>query len=348
MKQAVLESSYLSEFCMELYLIVRAGIPFQEGIALLSAEESDKEKKYILQQLQQALEQGETLAEAFRRTGRFPHYAVEMIAIGQSTGYLEKVFFALANYYDRMAQVKQSVRNIIWYPMILLTMMIFVIFVLLVKVMPIFADVFIRLGVELSPMARFMLQIGQGLRQYGIVVLLTLFFLIIVLFVVSKTGQFSKLLRQRLYAMTADWRVRRMLVSSNLADALVLTLSSGMTVDDALDMSSRLIQDTKLQEQIVACRNSMLLEDKSFADVCMEYHLFAPVYCRMIAVGFRTGNMDDVMTEVAKRIANDADNALDALLNRIEPALVIVLSLMVGIILLSVMLPLLSIMTAIG
>ncbi len=348
MKQAVLESSYLSEFCMELYLIVRAGIPFQEGIALLSAEESDKTKKDVLQKLNDSLEQGENLSEAFRQTGSFPHYAVEMIAIGQNTGYLEKVFYALANYYDRMTQFKQSIRNIVWYPMILLTMMAFVIVVLLVKVMPIFADIFARLGAELSPVAQFMLQIGQGLSRYGVVLLFILLFVIAILFVVGKSEWVSKLLQERFYDVTSDWRVRKVLISSNLADALVLALSSGMSIDAALDMTGRLIQDTKAQEQIAACRKAMLVDDKSFADACMECKLFAPVYCRMIAVGFRTGNMDDIMSEVARRIANDADDALDALVNRIEPTLVIILSLMVGIILLSVMVPLLSIMTAIG
>jgi len=80
----------------------------------------------------------------------------------------------------------------------------------------------------------------------------------------------------------------------------------------------------------------------------MEQQLFAPMYCRMIAVGFRVGDIDTTMAEVAGRIADDADDAMDALLNRIEPTLVILLSLMVGLILLSVMLPLAGIMTAIG
>ena len=136
--------------------------------------------------------------------------------------------------------------------------------------------------------------------------------------------------------------------ASRLADALVLTISSGMNTDDALDMAGVLAGDSGVQEKIAACRNAMLREGQTFADAVMEQKLFAPMYCRMIAVGFRTGDLDTVMTEVARRIAEDADDAMDALLNRIEPALVIVLSLMVGIVLLSVMLPLAGIMTAIG
>ena len=80
----------------------------------------------------------------------------------------------------------------------------------------------------------------------------------------------------------------------------------------------------------------------------MASGLFAPLYCRMIAVGFRTGSIDPVMAEVARRSAEQVDDKMEALLNRIEPTLVIIMSVMVGLILLSVMLPLMSIMSAIG
>ena len=92
----------------------------------------------------------------------------------------------------------------------------------------------------------------------------------------------------------------------------------------------------------------MLLDGKTFAEAAQAEQLFAPMYCRMLAIGFRTGEIDTVLAEVARRVAEDANQALDDLLNRIEPAIVIALSLLVGVILLSVMLPLLGIMTAIG
>lgn len=96
------------------------------------------------------------------------------------------------------------------------------------------------------------------------------------------------------------------------------------------------------------CKRAMLLESKSFAAASLDSGLFAPLYCRMIAVGFRTGSIDSVMAEVARRSAEQVDDQLEAMLNRVEPTLVIILSTLVGLILLSVMLPLMSIMSAIG
>lgn len=348
MKQTEFASSYLSEFYMELHLMIRAGLPFQEGIALLLDEEQQKTKKQFLQQLYQALEQGETLADALKHTHCIPHYAVEMVAIGQNTGHLEQAFYGLSCYYDRMNQIRQSVHNLLWYPTILLAMMLMVVLVLLIKVMPVFADIFLQLGAELSPAAQLMLDIGQLLYRYGIPILAVIAGVGILVYLWSRTAKGAVLLTRLTYRMTASWNVRELLTASRLADALVLTMSSGMNVDDALEMAGTLAEEPRVQAKIAACRASMLTEGCSFADAAMEQQLFAPMYCRMIAVGFRVGDIDTTMAEVARRIADDADDAMDALLNRIEPTLVILLSLMVGLILLSVMLPLAGIMTAIG
>lgn len=348
MKQKVFESSYLSEFYMELHLIIRAGIPFQEGIALLMEEESSKSKKQFLQMLYQYLEEGASLADALERTACMPYYAVKMVSIGQSTGHMEQVFYALSCYYERMAQIRQSIHNIIWYPAILLLMMLFVVLVLLIKVMPVFADIFQQLGAELSVAAQMLLQLGQILSRHGLPILAVLASAVLMMYLWSKTAKGAMQLQQLIDGMTASWNVRERLMASRLADALVLTLSSGMNADEALDMAGQLVQEQAVQDKITACKKAMLLNGLSFADAAMEQKLFAPMYCRMMAVGFRTGDIDTVMAEVAKRIADDADDAMDALLNRIEPTLVIVLSLMVGLILLSVMLPLVGIMTAIG
>ncbi len=348
MKQTIFDTSYLSAFCMELYLIVRAGIPFQEGIALLLEEERHTDKKQALAYVHRQLDLGESLADAFRGARCFPQYVVEMVHIGQRTGHLEQVFYALSNYYGRVAQIRQSIRNIIWYPTMLLGMMLFVVLVLLVKVMPIFSDIFTQLGAELSPAAQLMLGIGMWLGHYGMYLLVLAAGMLLLCLVLYRSNSVHHWWRQKVQSFTAGWKASRLLTSAKLADALVLTLSGGLNIEDALDLAGRLTEDRAVQRKIEACKKAMLLDGMTFADAALAEQLFAPMYCRMLAVGFRTGDIDTVMAEVARRVAEDANQAMDDLLNRIEPTIVIVLSLLVGVILLSVMLPLLGIMTAIG
>lgn len=341
-------AGYLSVFCMELYLIIRAGIPFSEGVALLRDDEKDSNKYAVLEHLYQQLESGEPVADALRAAGGFPVYVIEMVEIGQRTGHLEDVFRALAGYYERVEQLQQSLRNVVLYPAVLLVMMLFVVLVLLVKVLPIFQDVFQQLGAELSPVATLLMQVGQVLGQYGLGVLAIVGVGILIAAAFLRNEDRRSAALGWLANKSENWRISRLVASSRLADALVLTLSSGLNIDDALDMAIRLVGSSSMQEKIMNCKRVMLLDGKNFAEASQDCGLFAPLYCRMIAVGFRTGGIDAVMTEVARRSAEQVDDYLELLLNRVEPTLVIILSTLVGLILLSVMLPLMSIMTAIG
>ena len=348
MGKKVFGAGYISVFCMEMYLIIRAGIPFSEGVALLRDDEKDSYSRTVLDHLYQQLELGEPVAAAMRAAGGFPVYVIEMVEIGQRTGHLEDVFKALAGYYERLEQLQKSIRNAVMYPAVLLVMMLFVVLVLLIKVLPIFQEVFQQLGADLSPVALALMQVGQLLGSYGLIALAVVAVGVIVGAVMLRNPEKKEQFAGWLQRISEKWTVSQLIASSRLADALVMTLASGMNIDDSLDMAIRLVPGAAMQEKITRCKREMLLESKSFADASMASRLFAPLYCRMIAVGFRTGSIDPVMAEVARRSAEQVDDKMEALLNRIEPTLVIIMSVMVGLILLSVMLPLMSIMSAIG
>lgn len=348
MGKKTFDASYISAFCMELYLTIRAGLPFDEAVGLLRNEESDPQAKTVLDNLYQHLELGEPIAVAMRAAGGFPVYVVEMAEIGQKTGHLEDVFHALAEYYKRMEQLRQSLRNAVLYPSVLLVMMLFVVLMLLVKVLPIFREVFAQLGAELSPVASALMQVGSFLGTYGLVILAVLAAGLLIGAVVLHNEERKQEAMTWLQNKSETGTTGRLIASSRMADALVLALSSGMDIDDSLDMAAKLVPGAMMQEKILQCKREMLLESRSFAEAAQTSGLFSPFYCRMIAVGFHTGNIDSVMQEVARRCAEQVDDRIESMLNRVEPTLVIVMSLLVGLILLSVMLPLMSILSAIG
>lgn len=348
MKEKVFDASYISAFCMEMYLIIRAGIPFSEGVGLLCDDESDTHRRTILEQLHQRLELGEPVAAAMRAAGGFPVYVVEMVEIGQRTGHLERVFYALAGYYERMETLQKGIRNALTYPAVLMSMMLVVVLVLLVKVLPIFQEVFHQLGAELSPVAQVLMTFGQFLGRYGLAFLAVFFIGLTISVILLRNEDKKEAFTAYILKKSESWEISRLIASSRLADALVLTLSSGMDIDDSLDIAMRLVPGTLVQEKITQCKREMLLENKSFAEASLASGLFAPLYCRILAVGFRAGSIDSVMEEVARRCAEQVDDKMESMLNRIEPTMVIIMSILVGLILLSVMLPLMSIMTAIG
>lgn len=162
-----------------------------------------------------------------RAAGGFPVYVIEMVEIGQKTGHLEDVFRSLAGYYERLEQLQKSIRNAVVYPSVLLVMMLFVVLVLLIKVLPIFQEVFQQLGAELSPAAQALMQLGQFLGRYGLVVLAVLVLALLIGGSLLRNEQRKAAFVQWLQQKSEKWTISKLIASSRLADALAMTLSSG-------------------------------------------------------------------------------------------------------------------------
>ena len=131
------------------------------------------------------------------------------------------------------------------------------------------------------------------------------------------------------------------------AGGLALTLGSGMDTYASLDMVAQLVDNKKMQQKILICKNA-LQAGSNLAEALSQSGIFNNLYSQMIAVGFRSGNVDSVLQKIADRYQERTDHKLQSIISVLEPTLVIILSLIVGLILLSVILPLMGIMTSIG
>ena len=342
-KVKTLGADYLSFFCMELYLSVRAGVPLDEGVAMLRDHEADKSVKATLDAVYGQMELGETLNIAMRESGAFPHYVVDMIEIGERTGHLEATLKALADYYERQEQISKSVRSAVLYPAILLATMLVVIIVLITQVLPIFGGVMEQLGTSMSGFSLALMNIGLFLKHNWLPV-------VAVLIVIAAALAFlftRPKMRERLADFGFSKKIGGAIASSRFASAMAMTMESGLDVDDSLNMAERLTSNPDMLKKIADLRAKMA-DDMSFADAVEASGIFPKMYGRMLAVAFRAGAADSAMSEIARRTEDDAEDAIESLIGRIEPTLVIIMSVLVGLILLSVMLPLMSIMNGMG
>ncbi len=128
---------------------------------------------------------------------------------------------------------------------------------------------------------------------------------------------------------------------------MVLTLSSGMDTYEGLGLVKKLTGDDDMKNKIDQCKE-LLLDGDSFPEALEKTEIFTSFYAQMVSVGFKSGSMDQAMKQVSERIEKDTERRIYSLISVLEPTLVIILSLIVGMILLSVILPLMGIMTTIG
>jgi type IV pilus assembly protein PilC len=223
-----------------------------------------------------------------------------------------------------------------------------VIVVLLTKVLPVFDEVYASLGGKLTGVAGGLLALGRGLDAAMPVLCALMAVLVVVVLLFSLSNSFrDKLLyvwRQRY----GDKGISRKINDARFAQALAMGLGSGLPLEEAVDLCATLLQD--VPDAAKRCRMcaSRLAEGGELAETMKEMDMLPASACRLLMLGVQSGNGDAVMEDIARRLSEESNQALENKVAQVEPTLVLGTSLLVGIILLSVMLPLMNIMTAIG
>ncbi|MBQ7360283.1 MAG: type II secretion system F family protein [Lachnospiraceae bacterium] len=341
-----LTNSEVSSFCGQIALILKSGISSIEGISIMLEDAQSEGDKELLQTIYDTLLETGSFYQAVESCGLFPTYMLRMTDIGEKTGTLDEVMQQLTIHYEREDSISVSIRNAITYPMIMAGMMIVVIVVLLVKVMPIFNQVFVQLGTEMTGFSRTLMDIGNIINRYSVVFIALLVVVVGIIIYGCKTKSGQNLFHKIGYKIPFVRTIFENTAACRFASGLSLTLKSGIDTTQSLHLAGSLNSDPFFQQKLDLCF-AKIEEGMDYYEAMHQCGIFSGVYARMISLGARTGTMDQVMDNVASLYQEEVDRRINNLLSILEPTLVVSLSLFVGIILLSVMLPLIGIMSSI-
>ena len=332
----------IADLCRELALLLHAGIGTGDGLYLLAEEEKDPATKEMLSEMAKIVDFGNPLAKAFEEAGSFPAHMIGLLQVGETVGRTEEALNALSRYYENRERMERHITGALTYPVMLLLLMSVVIVVLLAKVLP------ASLGGQLTGIAGMLLGIGNGLNK-----ILPLLCVVLALVLIVLGGfVFSKKIRTKMLdfynSRWGDKGVSRKMNNARFAQALSMGISSGMPPEEAVDMAASLLRDIpKAAGRCEKC-SELLRNGESLSEALNKTGLMESAACRLLTLGMRGGSGDTVMEELARRMQEDAEHALEHAASKIEPALVLITTLLVGAILLAVMLPLMNIMTTIG
>ena len=339
-----LDANELSILCEQISLILRSGLPLHDGIEALCANYRDTRYAQRFEALNQAVLESGSLYEGIAAAGIFPKYMTEMTQIGERTGELDKVMSELSLYYERESKIKHAIQSAITYPIILIAMMAVLITVLIVRVLPIFEDVFRNMGISMDSASGTWISVGVNVGKIvlilsGVLIVLVLLFIVVLQ---SSKGSAAKSFIFRIFSPLQ--RMNSKLSASRFASAMSMMLKSGFPLDESLELISGIINDEEIARKVDECRANMQT-GMTFPDAVEKLGLFEPLHCRMIRVGFQAGQIDSVMAKLASIYEDEVDDAISRAVSIIEPSLVALMSIIIGAILLAVMLPLLSLMS---
>lgn len=337
----------ISVFCRQMAMLLKAGIAPAEGIEIMLQDFKFDGDEEILKTILQILGSGEKFHIAIQMSGTFPGYVVHMVAIGEESGNLDLVMDSLADYYEQEEEIRTNIASAISYPLIMIGMMLVVIGVLVTRVLPIFGQVFAQLGTSMNSFSENLLRLGTALNNYSLlfVILLAAFAVLCIYFTKTASGRYH--FKKVGMHIPAIRKLFDEMSTSRFANGMVLTLSSGMDTYEGLRLVSNLVESDAMVEKIDQCRN-LIAEGSSFPEALQQAGILNRFYTRMVAIGFQSGSMDSVMKQIAKRYSEETQRKIYTFIAILEPTLVILLTIVVGMILLSVILPLMGIMSSIG
>lgn len=346
-RKNTLDNIELSLFCQQMALVLKSGIPPIEGVPLIAEEMTQPRLKKALDEIGRDITQGSNFYEALRAQSLFPEYLVAMTQLGEKTGMLDRVMDNLSKYYDRDYRLQKKFRSSITYPIILMVLMLGVILLLILKILPMFANILSSLGGEMPQVTTLLLTFGLGLIQAGPIILGILAVLILGAIAYGRSDAGGLYYDRLKIQLPYIGKLYKKVSAARFSHGMALVLRSGMTFEEGLDAVGQIIGNRFVKAKIIEA-GDRIRAGETPADAFAHLGLYPNLFVRMMRIGHKTGELDQMMGKISDVYDEEVEDSLNMLANAIEPILVIILSVIVAVILLAVMLPLINIMSTIG
>ena len=348
MKRLRVPAQYLPIFCRELHQLVRTGIPLAEGLTMLREDETDPDTRSWLEALCRSTEEGLPLASALRETGAFPAYMTDMVSLAEETGRLEDVLLSLQRHYDRQLRMAADIRGAVAVPVTLFAVMVAVVVLLVTQVLPVFDRVFAQLGVRMGAVATEMMNAGAVLAKAGTGLAVVLVILAAAALVVALVPSLREKFVTGFRRSFGGRGILGQMAAARFASSMSMAVASGLSMEESVALSAKLCGGAReIDEKTERCRKE-IEEGGSPADALADSGLFSGRDCRLLKLAEQTGSLPDTLEDLAQRQEEESLRRIDRTVGAIEPAIVVITSALAGVILLSVMLPLMGLLSTIG
>jgi type IV pilus assembly protein PilC len=333
----------LAVFTRQFSVMIDAGLPLVQCLEILAGQQENKTFESVLTTTRASVEGGSTLSAAMRQHDKvFDALYVNLVEAGEAGGILDTILQRLANYIEKNVKLKRAVKSALVYPVAVLGVAAGVITLLLWKVVPIFATLFLGLGVDLPLPTRIVIMLSNFVGSiFGLMILVVIVGLVIGLKLWHATPQGRFILDGILLKLPLVGILLRKIAVARFTRTLGTLISSGVPILEGLDITARTAGNAVIEKALGQVRKA-LEQGKNLADPLKETNVFPGMVTQMIGVGEQTGAMDAMLQKIADFYEEEVDAAVKDLLAALEPAMIVFLGVVVGGIVISMYLPLFS------
>ena len=343
-----ISSKDIAIFTRQFSVMIDAGLPLVQCLDILGQQQENKALKAVTRAVVYDVESGHTLADALRKHPKaFSELYVNMVAAGEAGGILDTILQRLAAYIEKAVKLKAQVRAALIYPTAVITIAVIVVYIILWKVIPVFATLFEGLGAQLPFLTRVIVAISNFIGRFWWLIFLLVIAAVVAVrqYYLTPNGryQIDKLL---LRAPVIGILLRKIAVA-RFCRTLGTLLASGVAILESLDITARTAGNAVIEEAILNVRKEVE-EGKTVAEPLARTEQFPPMVCQMIGVGEQTGAMDTMLSKIADFYEDEVDRAVEGLMSLIEPVIIAFLGVVIGTIVVAMYLPMFSLISQIG
>lgn len=319
--------------------MIRAGLPMIEVLNILSEQCEKRALRLVMKQIERDVETGSSLTEALQKHPKiFNTFYLSMIMAGEAAGMLDTILDQIAQYLEKVVSIQRKVKSAVMYPSVVSTVAIGITVFLMVKIVPVFSQIFADFGGDLPLPTKITVAISNFMQEHYVIALLIVVGAVTGLIMAGKTPRGRRKIDQFKLKMPVFGPIFLKVAVARFTRTLGTLIRSGVNILNALDIVARTAGNVIVEEAVMKTRAS-IQSGESIATPLRESQVFPPMVVRMIDVGERTGALESMLSKIAEFYEDQVDTAVAGLTSLIEPLLIVFLGVVVGFIVISMFMP---------
>jgi type IV pilus assembly protein PilC len=341
-------SKRVAIFTRQFSVMLDAGLPLVQCLEILGDQEENRTFQAVIQQVRTDVESGASLADSMRKHPKaFDALFTNMVAAGESGGILDIILQRLSVYIEKAVKLNSQVKSALIYPVSIIVIAALVVFIILWKVIPVFAQLFAGLGGEMPLLTRMVISASNFVADYFFLIVIVVVFGCVAVNRWHRTPHGKRLLDGAMLKIPVVGMLLRKISVARFCRTLGTLTASGVPILDGLEITAKTAGNAIIEDAIMAVRKSVE-EGKSISEPLAQTKVFPSMVVQMINVGEQTGALDQMLSKIADFYEDEVDTAVAGLMKLIEPVMITVLGAVIGTIVAAMYLPLYSILSKIG
>jgi len=332
----------LAVYSRQLSVLIDAELPLIQGLTILAEQTKNKYFKQVIKDVRGDVEAGSTLNQAKKKFPRvFDDLYCNLVASGEQSGSLDIMLRRLSEFLEKIVRLRSQIKQAMIYPSAIVIFAVIVVIFMLWKVIPVFANIFVELGATLPSLTAFIMSLSNFVQKYILFIFAGIIALVFAFRYARRTEPGRKVIDRWLLRMPLFGALLEKVGLSRVTRTLATLLSGGVPMLESLKITSSTAGNVIIEDQIMRAR-SLVAEGTSLTDAFKEVGHFPFMLIQMIGVGEATGTLDEMLTKLADFYDEEVEASVANLLAVMEPVLLIFVGGMVGTIVISMYLPIFS------